>query len=91
MPKIVLVETISTFKHVYAIELNDDDPKEHALDSVVMKEKGLDEFAQEHLGEDVFSHRVITEEEYLRIFDEMNDYIKSWTTEQKKQFIFKEV
>ena len=37
MSKIVLVETISTFRHVYAVELNDDEPAEYALDDVVME------------------------------------------------------
>ena len=89
MSKIVLVETVSTFRHVYAVELNDDEPIEYALDDVTMQEKGLDEFAQVHIGEDVFSHRVISEEEYIQMFDELNDYMKQWTPEQKKKFIYK--
>jgi hypothetical protein len=43
--------------------------------------------SQEHMGEFTISHREITEEEYLKIFDEDNDYLKDWTDEQKKQFI----
>lgn len=91
MSKIVLVETVSTFRHVYAVELKDDEPKEYALDTVVSGEKGLDEFSQQHISEDIFSHRVITEEEYIRVFDEMNDYLTGWSDEQKKEFIYKEV
>ena len=91
MSKIVLVETVSTFKHIYAVEVADNDPAEYALDTVVMHEKGLDEFAQKHIGEDIFSHRVISEEEYLEIFDKENDYLKSWPSEEKKKFIYKEV
>lgn len=89
MSKIVLVETVSTFRHVYAIELNDDEPNDYALEDVVMQEKGLDEFAQVHLGEDIFSHRVISEDEYIQMFDEMNDYLKEWPADQKKKFIYK--
>ena len=94
MSKIVLVETVSIFRHVYAVELNDNDPAEYALDDVVMagtgaEEFGLQEFSQKHIAEDIFSHRVVTEEEYLRVFDEMNDYLSSWTTEQKKKYIYK--
>jgi len=89
MTKIVLVETISSFRHVYAIELNDDEPNEYALDDVVMHEKGLDEFAQKHISENIFSHRVVSEEEYIRLFDEMSDYLKEWTPDQKKKFIYK--
>ena len=43
MSKIVLVETVSTFRHVYAVELNDNDPAEYALDDVVMAGTGAEE------------------------------------------------
>ena len=92
MTKIVLVETISTFRHVYAIELNDNEPNEYALDDVVSDTYplgGLEDFAQEHTSEDIFSHRVISEEEYIRMFDQMNDYLKDWSVEEKKRFIYK--
>lgn len=92
MSKIVLVETVSVFRHVYAIELNDDEPNEYALDDVVCESYPhgkLEEFSQEHISEDVFSHRVVTEEEYIKLFDEMNDYLIEWTPEEKKRFIFK--
>jgi hypothetical protein len=95
MSKIVLVETVQTFRHMYAVELKDDEPNEYALDSVVNLATGgttkLQEFAQNHVGEDIFSYREISEEEYLKIFDRENDYLKQWTPEQKKQFIYKEV
>lgn len=91
MSKIVLVETVSMFKHIYAVEVGDNDPAEYALDTVTMQEKGLDEFAQKHIGEDIFSHRVVTEEEYIKVFDEMNHYLKEWSPEEKKKFIYKEV
>jgi len=92
MSKIVLVETVSTFRHVYAVELNDDEPNEYALDDFVSETYPtgeLEDFAQEHISEDIFSHRVVTEDEYINLFDEMNDYLKEWTPEQKKKFIFK--
>jgi hypothetical protein len=93
MPKIVLVETVSTFRHMYAVAVKDDEPIEYALDDVTDYdtgfENGLNEFAQNHVGEDIFSYREITEDEYLKIFDKENDYLKEWTTEQKKQYIYK--
>jgi hypothetical protein len=95
MSKIVLVETVSTFRHMYAVELKEDEPIEYALDSVVVLATNgttkLEEFAQKHIAEDVFSHREINEEEYLKIFDQENEYLNEWTPEQKKQFIYKEV
>jgi hypothetical protein len=92
MTKIVLVETISMFRHVYAVELNDDEPNEYALDDVIDNindSTTLEEFAQKHIDETIFSYRNITEEEYINLFDEMNDYAASWTPEQKKQYIYK--
>ena len=92
MPKIVLVETISMFRHVYAVELNDDEPNEYALDDVVSEMYNcdkLEDFAQQHIDENIFSHREITEEEYLKIFDEMNGYNAVWSPELKKKFIYK--
>lgn len=94
MPKIVLVETVSTFRHIYAVELIDDVPAEYALDDVVNHacggESKLEEFAQQHVAEDIFSHRVVSEEEYLKMFDEMNPYFIEWSDDQKKKFIYKE-
>ena len=67
MPKIVLVETVSTFRHMYAVAVKDDEPIEYALDDVTDYdtgfENGLNEFAQNHVGEDIFSYREISEEE----------------------------
>jgi len=93
MSKIVLVETVSTFRHMYAVEVKDENPIEYALDDVTWVATGgtieFEEFAQKHIAEDVFSYREITEDEYLKIFDKENDYLKEWTVEQKKQFIHK--
>jgi len=92
MSKIVLVETVSMFKHIYAVELNDDEPIEYALDDVTCEMYNsvkLEDFGQEHIDENIFSHRVVTEEEYIKVFDDINDYMKHWTPEQKKKFIYK--
>ena len=93
MSKIVLVETISSFRHLYAVELPDDAPNEYALDDVVMNVSGdepeFEEFGQQHIDEIILSHRVIDEKEYLRLFDEVSSYLSEWTDEEKKRFIFK--
>jgi hypothetical protein len=93
MSKIVLVETVSTFRHIYAVELPDNVPNEYALDDVTLNigsdEPEFEEFGQEHIGETILSHRVIDEKEYLRIFDEVSSYLSEWTDEEKKRFIFK--
>jgi hypothetical protein len=94
MSKIILVETVSTFRHVYAIELEDNQPSEYALDDVVTLcthgEIGLQEVSQNHIGEDIFSYREVSEEEYLKIFDKENDYLKDWEPVRKKEFIYKQ-
>ena len=93
MPKIVLVETISSFRHVYAVELPDNVPNEYALDDVTLNigsdEPEFEEFGQEHIGETILSHRVIDEKEYLRLFDEVSSYLSEWPDDQKKRFIYK--
>jgi hypothetical protein len=78
---------------MYAVEVKDENPIEYALDDVTWVATGgsieLEDFAQHHVAEDVFSYREITEDEYLKIFDKENDYLKEWTAEQKKKFIYK--
>ena len=90
MTKIVMVEELVTFRHRYAVELEDDDLAKWAKDSVVCKNPAtFNEFSQYHVGDQILSHRVISKEEYLRMFDEDNDYLKEWSDEQKFSFINK--
>lgn len=81
MSKWVMVETISQYRMRYLVEAPDLHP-EYALDTVTMEE--AKEFSQYWLGETIVSHRVVSEEEALKIYDEDNSYLKDWTTEQKK-------
>jgi hypothetical protein len=89
MKKLVLVDCISQHRIRYVVEVEND--IDHALDEVVANEYNADfkEFSQEHLGQVIISHREITEEEYLKIYDQDNDYLQSWTPEQKLNFINK--
>lgn len=82
--ELVLVECVSTFRMRYVVEVPAG-KKEWAMDTVVMQE--AEEFSQEHIGEQIVSHRVIDENEYMRLFAEDNAYLKSWDDEQKKGFI----
>ena len=92
MSKIVLVETVSTFRHVYAVRLPDNEPNDFALEDVLMSfsdsDTKLEEVSQNHIGEDIYSHRVITEDEYLELFDRENSYLSDWEPERKKAFIY---
>lgn len=82
--ELVIVECISTFRMRYVVEVPEG-KKEWAMDTVVSNE--AQEFSQEHLGEQIVSHRVIDEAEYLRIFNEDNAYFASWKDEDKFKFI----
>lgn len=85
--EIVLVECVSSFRMLYAVEVPKG-KKEWALDTVTMNE--AEEMAQEHIGENIISHRVVSEDEYIRVFDEVNGYLSSWDKEQKMKFIKKD-
>ena len=76
----VLVECVSTFRTRYVVQV----PKgkaEWALDTVTMEE--AQEFSQEHLGEQISSHRVITREEAIALSDHDNDYARTWDDAKK--------
>jgi len=83
----VLVECISMFRERYMVEVPvgvdqyGKDKAEWALDTVTMEE--AKEFSQEHLGEQIVSHRVVSKEEALELFDKDNAYFKSWDEETK--------
>ncbi len=84
MPK-YLVETISYFRHRYVIDC---DSAEHAKDTVTMNE--AEDMSQLHIDESITSCREIDDTEYLRIFNEDNDYLQDlWTDEQKFKFVHK--
>lgn len=81
----VMVECISTFRERYMVEAPADHP-EFALDTVVCNE--AKEFSQQHLGETIVSHRVVSQEEALRICDEDNNYCMTWTDNAKMGTFF---
>jgi hypothetical protein len=88
----VLVETVSTFRERYMVEVPvgidryGKDKADWALDTVTLEE--AKEFSQEHLGETIVSHRVITKEDALELCDKDNAYCKSWTEEHKVATFF---
>jgi len=76
----VLVETVEMYRMRYVIECPADHP-EYALDTVTSDKSK--EFSQNHIGETISSHRVISEEEALAMCDVDNIYQSSWTKEEK--------
>lgn len=83
----VLVETVSMFRMRYMVQVPDG-KKDYALDTVVCNE--AKEFSQEHLDEIIVSHRVVSEEEAIEIFDFDNTYLSSWDKETKIRNAFTE-
>lgn len=84
----VMVETISVFRQRYVVQAPADSP-EYALDDVTMET--AKEFSQEWIGEQIVSHRVISEEEALKQCDLDNEYASSWDDDHKiKTFFTKE-
>lgn len=82
---LVLVETVSTFRVRYLVEVPKDN-KDWALDTVVMNE--AKEFSQKYLDELIVSHRVVSESEALQLCDEDNEYAKSWSNDHKINTFF---
>ena len=88
----VLVETVSMFRERYMVEVpvgTDSYGKDKtlwALDTVTLEE--AKEFSQEHLGETIVAHRVVTREDALAMCDEDNDYARVWNDELKIQTFF---
>ena len=88
----VLVECVSTFRERYMVEVPvgvDDYGKDKslwALDTVTMQE--AKEFSQEHIGEQIICHRVLTKEEALVLCDKDNTYYNSWNEETKIENFF---
>jgi len=88
----VLVEAVSTFRTRYMVEVpvgideQGNDKAKWALDTVVMGE--AKEFSQEHLGEQIVSHRVVSKKEALALCDVDNDYTGEWDKETKMKNFF---
>lgn len=78
---LVLVETVSTFRQRYVLEVPEDGDPEWVLDTVVMNE--ANEFSQKHLDETIVSHRIVNRDEVLRLCDQDNDYASKWSDEKK--------
>ena len=89
--KYVIVTTISTHRMRYCVPLDDlrhedgtVDPK-WAMDAVTMQE--VKEFSQVWLGEQIVDWGILDQEGMLEQFDQDNDYLKGWSTEQKIKWV----
>ena len=86
--KLYMVETVSIFRHRYVVEAKEET---HALDEVTCfrGDTEFKEFSQKHVDECITSSREISKEEFLKMFDVDNDYLKDWNDKQKLEFINK--
>lgn len=78
--ELVLVECVQQYRTRYLVEV----PKgnaERALDTVTMNE--ATEFSQLSLGETIVSHRVVSEDEAIAVYDVDNSWSWAWPREQK--------
>ena len=79
-----LVETISLFRMRYIVKAKN---AEHASDEVIMNlgsdKTDFKEFSQHHLDEVVSYTKKMTREEVIELCDQDNDYLKTWSDEQK--------
>jgi hypothetical protein len=82
--KVFLIESMSIFRHRYAISAND---LSEALLKFNRNMDSLEEFSQQHMGEKLFSNREISKKDFIELFDEDNDYLRSLTDEQKLAYI----
>jgi len=81
----VLVECVGTFHHRYMVET----PKDKdlwALDTVVMNE--AKEFSQQHIGEQIITHRVVSEKTALELCNQDNSYAQAWNNQKKIDVFF---
>lgn len=91
--KYVVVTTVSTFRHRYVIPmdelqaLNPEVPvnPEWALDLVTCED--IEEFSQQHIGEQIVDMVEKSEDEILELFDKDNDYLKDWDRDYKIKHI----
>jgi hypothetical protein len=70
----------------YVIEAREES---HAHDEFIMEigKESFKEFSQHHMDEVIVSSRELSAKDYLKLFDEDNDYLKNWDIGQKMTMI----
>ena len=81
---IQIVETISIFRMRYAIRTDNQD----IASELVLSDKVDNEMSQKHIAENITSVREVSEEEYIKLFDEDNPWAEFWTHERKLKEMF---
>ena len=84
----VLVETIETFRVRYMVQAPADHP-EYALDSVAMDT--AKQFSQLYTGDHITDHRIVSEQEAIKMCDIDNDYSMPWDDNRKINCFFTKI
>ena len=92
--KLYMLECISLHKIRYCVETDEAGLKkiqEQDLNSSNwIMNSDFTEFSQDHVTERVIAIHPIDKETYLKMFNEDNTYLRSWTDEKKFEFINKQ-
>jgi hypothetical protein len=85
----VLIEVISSYRIRYVVEAESSDPQSvgRAIDMVTSLDS-VNEFSQLHIGEQIISHRIISESDALNLCDEDNEFIAHIPDEKKLENYF---
>jgi len=92
----VVVTCVSSYRMRYVMHKDDlqklntekpVNPIEWANDIVTLDQ--CEEFSQEHMGEYILDTVEMAEDDVIELFDKDNDYLSSWTKEQKIESIRK--
>jgi hypothetical protein len=84
----VLVECVTSYRMRYMVEVPVG-KSDWALDTVALNE--ATEFSQEHIGEQIVSHRVISQHAALELCDKDNMYASTWSEGHKIATFFTKV
>jgi non-homologous end joining protein Ku len=79
-----MVYSICTFYHVYTVNASTQEEAENMVKNGVCEETG-----QKFLGENIIRSHETNKKEYLKTFDEMNDYLKHIDEDRKLSYISK--
>lgn len=82
-----VVDSVSMFRMRYVVDCNSAAEAKLLVKNHLTDDE-LKEFSQHHIGETMVSARALSsQEEYIELFDEDNDYLADWDVEKKLRFI----
>ena len=84
MSKLIMIHTISKFRHGYAVRVDDDADPEKVFEEIV---DNSEELYQTWCGERFETSYEITEEDVIKLFDLEHPYATEWTREKKLEYI----